>query len=144
MAPMTSQRAEEFLTEPHVAVLSVSRSDRGPLAVPVWYEYADGRIRIVTSPDSLHGRIVQQTGRATLTVRAEEYGDADALESYVMVEGPATFTDEDTEPIVRRIRRRYHRGPRTEDWVNRPVRTTERALLIEPQRIISHEWTEHL
>jgi nitroimidazol reductase NimA-like FMN-containing flavoprotein (pyridoxamine 5'-phosphate oxidase superfamily) len=141
---MAPERIEEFLQEPHVAVLSVSRNGRGPHAVPVWYEYADGLIRIVTAPDSLHGRIVQKKGRATFTVRSEDYADASTAESYVMVEGPATFTDEDTEPIVRRIRRRYHRGPRRAEWVDRPVRTGERVLVIEPQTIVSSEWAEQL
>jgi nitroimidazol reductase NimA-like FMN-containing flavoprotein (pyridoxamine 5'-phosphate oxidase superfamily) len=141
---MAPERIEEFLREPHVAVLSVSRSGRGPHAVPVWYDYADGLIRIVTSPESVHGRIVQRTGRATLTVRAEDYADASTMESYVMVEGPAAFTDEDMEPIVRRIRRRYHQGPRRDEWVDRPIRTSERALVIEPESIVSNEWAEQL
>lgn len=32
---------EQFLAEPHVAALSVSAGpDRGPLTVPVWYQYS--------------------------------------------------------------------------------------------------------
>src|SRR5262249_35219098 len=134
----------EVLAGPHVAVLSVSRTGRGPLAIPVWYEYADGLIRIVTAPDSLHGRVVRQAGHATVTIRGEAYGDAEASEGYVFAEGPARFTGEDVEPIVRRLRRRYHPGPRSEEWGDRPIAAGDQALVIEPKTIVGREWTEHL
>lgn len=42
MALARSER-EKFLAEPHVAALSVDAGpDRGPLSVPIWYQYAPG------------------------------------------------------------------------------------------------------
>ena len=41
--PMTEQERQRFLTERHIAVLSVaSDSERPPLTVPVWYGYQPG------------------------------------------------------------------------------------------------------
>jgi nitroimidazol reductase NimA-like FMN-containing flavoprotein (pyridoxamine 5'-phosphate oxidase superfamily) len=136
---MTPDQVEQHLQGAHVAVLSVPRSERGPVAVPVWFEFADGRFMIVTSPDTLHGRLVRRAGRTTITVHSERYGDDDMLEWYVMAEGPATFTDEDIEPIVRRTRSRYHGGQRIDEWLARPIDPAERVLVIEPQTLTGHE-----
>jgi nitroimidazol reductase NimA-like FMN-containing flavoprotein (pyridoxamine 5'-phosphate oxidase superfamily) len=40
---LTEQERQEFLAQPHIAVLSVaSGSDRPPLTVPIWYGYQPG------------------------------------------------------------------------------------------------------
>lgn len=40
---LSKQEREQFLAEPHIAALSVSAGDkRGPLTVPVWYQYTPG------------------------------------------------------------------------------------------------------
>ena len=50
---MSRAERETFLAETHVAILSVAEAGRGPLAVPVWYEYEPGRdVRIVTGGKS--------------------------------------------------------------------------------------------
>ena len=34
---------EQFLAEPHIAALSVAAGpDRGPLTLPIWYQYEPG------------------------------------------------------------------------------------------------------
>jgi hypothetical protein len=40
---LSKDEREQFLAEPHIAALSVSAGDkRGPLTVPIWYQYAPG------------------------------------------------------------------------------------------------------
>src|SRR4029450_6817041 len=40
---------EAFLSNTRVGILAVQQPDHGPLAVPVWYEYAPGgAVRVVT------------------------------------------------------------------------------------------------
>ena len=40
---LSKDEREQFLAEPHVAALSVSAGDkRGPLTVPIWYQYSPG------------------------------------------------------------------------------------------------------
>jgi nitroimidazol reductase NimA-like FMN-containing flavoprotein (pyridoxamine 5'-phosphate oxidase superfamily) len=37
---LSKEEREQFLAEPHVAALSVGAGDkRGPLTVPIWYQY---------------------------------------------------------------------------------------------------------
>jgi len=38
---LSKEEREQFLAEPHIAALSVSAGDkRGPLTVPIWYQYS--------------------------------------------------------------------------------------------------------
>ena len=40
---LSKEEREQFLAEPHIAALSVSAGDkRGPLTVPIWYQYTPG------------------------------------------------------------------------------------------------------
>lgn len=144
---MTESEIEDYLTEPHVAVLSTNRRARGPVAVPLWYEFTDGRFWLITARESLHGRLIQQTGRATLTFHSEDYGDLYTVERYVMAEGPIAFTDDDIVSAIQRIRGRYYVGPRAIEWINRPLSPeTQRqhVAVLSPERISGYAWEESL
>lgn len=144
---MEQSEIERFLAAPHVPVLSVSRQGRGPVAVPIWCEYSDGRFFLITSRDSLHGRIIRRTGRAALTFHWEDYGESHTVEAYVMAEGPIEFTDDDIRPVVHRIRKRYYTGPRSAEWVNRPLAPEtlrQRVAVLNPEKLSGYRWEESL
>jgi nitroimidazol reductase NimA-like FMN-containing flavoprotein (pyridoxamine 5'-phosphate oxidase superfamily) len=85
---MTVAEREAFLADVHVAVLSVERPDRAPLAVPVWYGYSPGStVTIITSPTSRKGLLIAEAGRFSLCVQTEM-----APYKYVTVEGPVEDT----------------------------------------------------
>jgi len=95
---------ENFLAEPHVAALSVSAGQaRGPLTVPIWYQYArGGEAWVLTEAGSRKARLIEAAGRFTLmaervmpTVR------------YVSVEGPVTRAVPGTDELLREIAARY-------------------------------------
>src|SRR3954447_644206 len=50
---------DRFLAEPHIAALSVSAGpDRGPLTVPIWYQYTPGgEAWVLPPPDSRKARV---------------------------------------------------------------------------------------
>ncbi len=104
---MSSSALDAYLREPHVAILSVSRAERGPVAVPVWYDYDGTAFRLSTSPASLHSQLMVHRGRATLTMHSERYEGLGGEESYAIAEGPIAFTDEALEPLLRRLLLRY-------------------------------------
>lgn len=144
---MTESEIAEYLAHPHVAVLSTSRRERGPVAVPLWYDYTDGRFWLITARESLHGRIIQKRGRATLTFHSEDYGDSRTIERYVMAEGPMAFTDDDIVPVIQRIRVRYYTGPRAAEWINRPLppeTLRQRVAVLIPERLSGYVWEESL
>src|SRR5215472_6288218 len=95
---------EFFLAEPHVAALSVSAGQgRGPLTVPIWYQYAPGgEAWVLTEASSRKARLIEATGRFTLMV--------DRLmptTRYVSVEGPVTRTVPGTDELLLEITARY-------------------------------------
>lgn len=43
---LSKEEREQFLAEPHIAALSVYAGDkRGPLTVPIWYQYTPAASR---------------------------------------------------------------------------------------------------
>ena len=61
---LTSGERENFLTEPHIAALSVaSGSERGPLVVPIWYQYRPGgEAWVLTAPGSRKAELIEAAG----------------------------------------------------------------------------------
>jgi hypothetical protein len=95
---------ESFLAEPHIAALSVSAGqDRGPLTVPIWYQYAPGgEAWVLTEAGSRKARLIETAGRFTLMVERVM-----PTVRYVSVEGPVTRTVPGTDELLREITERY-------------------------------------
>jgi len=74
---------EELLQAPLPAVLATERVAGGVHAVPVWYLYQDGELRVITGKNSIKVRNALRTGRATLCVQRSQGNDL----RYVTVEG---------------------------------------------------------
>ncbi|MBA0127360.1 pyridoxamine 5'-phosphate oxidase family protein [Haloechinothrix sp. YIM 98757] len=103
MALSVAER-EAFLAEPHIAALSVSAGpERGPLTVPIWYQYTPGgEVWVLTSADSRKARLIHEAGRFTLMVERLE-----PSVRYVSVEGPVTRTLPGTGEQMREMAARY-------------------------------------
>lgn len=86
---MSDAERDEFLRGVHVGVLSIQRDDKGPLAVPVWYDVDDGDIVIMMSNSSVKAKLLRRFGRASFTVQ-----DESLPYKYVMVEGPVSVSNE--------------------------------------------------
>jgi hypothetical protein len=95
---------ESFLAEPHIAALSVSAGqDRGPLTIPIWYQYTPGgEAWILTEARSRKARLIEAAGRFTLMVERTM-----PTTRYVSVEGPVTRTIPQTDELLREITERY-------------------------------------
>jgi hypothetical protein len=80
---MSTAEREKFLAGVHVGIVGIPRAGRGPLTVPIWYDYKPGgKVWMITSPTSLKGRLLQETDRITLCAQNEA-----PPYSYVSVEG---------------------------------------------------------
>jgi len=97
MADMTVAEREAFLADLHVGILSIGRDGKGPLALPIWYQYEDGVVMIWMSGDSVKATLLRRHGRASMTVQNET-----PPYQYVMVEGPVTVapSDRDILPVA--------------------------------------------
>ncbi|GGZ96431.1 pyridoxamine 5'-phosphate oxidase [Streptomyces subrutilus] len=88
---LSDTEREQFLAEPHIAALAVdagAEGGRGPLTVPIWYQYAPGGdIWIMTGRASRKAELIAAAGRFTLMVDRVE-----PTIRYVSVEGPVVST----------------------------------------------------
>lgn len=87
---LTPEERQLFLAEPHIGALSVSAGpDRGPLTVPIWYQYTPGEdLWVVTGPESVKMRRIRAAGRFSLMVQRVQ-----PTVRYVSVEGPLTAVE---------------------------------------------------
>lgn len=127
---------EQFLAEPHVAALSVSAGpNRGPMTVPIWYQYTPGgEVWVLTSAGSRKARLIEAAGRFGLMV--------DRLEPtirYVSVEGPVTRTVPGTEELLSELSGRYLPKEKVPAYLEfaRAELGEQIAIHLRPQRWLS-------
>jgi hypothetical protein len=96
MARMTREEAEAFLASTDhsgTAILAVARPKRGPLVVPLSFQFADGVFSFASKPSRRHAKAFEAAKRASLIVHHERYGEGVHVERYVAAEGPIGFED---------------------------------------------------
>jgi hypothetical protein len=127
---------ELFLAEPHVAALSVSADPgRGPLTVPIWYQYAPGgEAWVLTEVWSRKVRLIEAAGRFTLMVERVV-----PTVRYVSVEGPVTRTVPGTDELLREIAARYLPPEKVPAYIEfaRVDFGEQVAIYLRPQRWLS-------
>ena len=58
---MSVAERQLFLSQLHVGVLALNQPGRGPLTVPVWYDYRPGEaLWFITDRDSRKGRLLDR------------------------------------------------------------------------------------
>lgn len=101
---LSAAEREAFLALPHVAVISIAMPGRGPLTVPIWYQYAaGGELGLWMDGTSAKARALLREGRFSLCVQ-----DTTRPYRYVSVEGPVTRSAPiDLEAELRPLVARY-------------------------------------
>jgi hypothetical protein len=123
---------EFFLAEPHVAALSVSAGPaRGPLTLPIWYQYAPGgEAWVLTEAASRKARLIEAAGRFTLMVDRVL-----PTVRYVSVEGPVTRTVPGTDALLREITERYLPPEKVAAYLEFAAELGEQvAIYLRPER----------
>jgi hypothetical protein len=127
---------ELFLAEPHIAALSVSAGqDRGPLTVPIWYQYEPGgEAWVLTEAGSRKTRLIEAAGRFTLMVERVL-----PTVRYVSVEGPVTRTIPGTDELLREITVRYLPPEKVPAYLEfaKTELSEQVAIYLRPQRWLS-------
>lgn len=121
---MTAAERTEFLGNNHVAIIAIERTDKPPLAVPIWYRLDEaGDIEIWTELGSLKERCIRASGRFSLAVQQET-----TPYRYVSVGGPASIRESATSADVLPIVRRYVSDDEMDDYLAENY--TDKAVLI--------------
>jgi nitroimidazol reductase NimA-like FMN-containing flavoprotein (pyridoxamine 5'-phosphate oxidase superfamily) len=133
---MTKDEREAFLAGVHVGVLAIERPGRGPLALPIWYQFTDGVIEIGMDGDSLKATLLRAAGRATMTVQTET-----PPYKYVCVAGPVTVLAEQRDDFE--MANRYL-GPELGRWYADTNPSTERSVIarLEPESFITMDFAK--
>jgi nitroimidazol reductase NimA-like FMN-containing flavoprotein (pyridoxamine 5'-phosphate oxidase superfamily) len=120
---MTRAEREAFLADVHVGVLAVDEPGRGPMALPIWYQYTDGVVIIGMDGGSLKARLLRAAGRATLTVQTEV-----PPYLYASVEGPVRVLSEQRDDLEMATR---YLGPEMGAWYAENNASTEASVVVE-------------
>lgn len=101
---LSKAEREEFLAEPHIAALSVAAGpDRGPLTVPIWYDYTPGaQAWVLTGKTSKKAQLIRAAGRFTLMIE-----QSDPRIRYVSVDGSVAREEPSTPELLRTMAARY-------------------------------------
>lgn len=101
---LSKDEREQFLAEPHIAALSVSTGEgRGPLTVPIWYQYTPGGdLWFTTGAGSRKHQLIESSGHVSLMVDRVE-----PTVRYVAVEGPVLRIEPGTDAQLVEMTRRY-------------------------------------
>ncbi|HEX4224242.1 MAG TPA: pyridoxamine 5'-phosphate oxidase family protein [Pseudonocardiaceae bacterium] len=113
MALNTADR-EAFLAQPHIGALAIAAGpDRGPLTLPIWYQYAPGGdLWFMIEKRSRKTPLIQAAGRVSLMVDRVE-----PTVRYVSVEGPVVNTEPGTPEQLREMAGRYLTGERLDAYL---------------------------
>ena len=130
---------ESFLAEPHVAALSVSAGPgRGPLTLPIWYQYTPGgEAWVLTEARSKKVRLIEATGRFSLMVDRVM-----PTTRYVSVEGPVTRTIPETEELLREITERYLPPDKVQAYLDfaKTELTEQVVIYMRPERWLTADF----
>jgi len=138
MPRMSRQEVDEHLARGGLmAILSVSRPDQGPIAVPLAYLWEDGRFLLMTPPESGHGKHMKRTGRATVTIHDERFAGNEVDQWYVMAEGTVEYTERDALPLARRLLTKDRGREYAVQWLEamRPALENNWVAVLTPDRI---------
>jgi hypothetical protein len=135
---LTAAEREQFLAEPHIAAFSVPAGPgRGPLTVPIWYQYEPGgEAWILTEATSRKVPLIEAAGCFSLMVER-----VTPTTRYVSVEGPVTHTIRGTDELRREMAERYLSPEKAAAYleVAQAEFDEEIAIYLRPRRWLSSD-----
>ncbi len=134
--PMDEAEVLAFLREPvRTASVATVRKDGRPHVAPVWYDVDDdGTIVFTTGATTAKGYAIRRTGQVALVVQ-----DDQPPFSFVVVEGPATWSDDldEVRAWATRLGGRYMGADRAEEYGARNGVPGELLIRVTPERVVS-------
>ena len=136
MPAMTKEEKQDFLAGLHVGVLSLSDNPKGPLTVPIWYDYEPGgELWFITGPNSLKGKLLKVGVRLSLMAQSEE-----PPYKYVSIEGPVVSIDEATNNDLLAMAIRYLGKDGGEQYAKNSESGGGVIVRVKPERWLSVDY----
>ena len=131
MAVFTPEQ-EEFLQENMFCILSTIRKDGSPQSTPVYYLYENGRLYISVTRTRAKTRNVLRDPRVSMVVLKVERPFP-----HMQITGTATITEDDLEPLSRRIFSRFM--PNLPDNFTEMLKEQQRrVMVVTPERALTN------
>lgn len=135
---LSREEREQFLTEPHIASLSVFAGEgRGPLTVPIWYQYTPGgEPWVLTGTGSRKHQLIEAAGYFTLMAERLE-----PTVRYVAVDGAVSRIEPSTDEQLEEVTRRYLSGESADNYLKfaREELGENVAIYMKPQHWLSSD-----
>ena len=144
--PLTEEEQQQYLAEPHIAVLSVASDGvRPPLITPVWYNYEPGGM--ITFYTNTQGRITRKTRLIERSGVLSILVQHDAMPyKYVTVEGTVVKVDRPPQPDqMLAIARRYLPEEHAQGYVRGELAVAKNEAVlytIRPDRWMSLDFSQ--
>jgi PPOX class probable F420-dependent enzyme len=134
MPRLNPQEIDAYLAGPHVAHFASIRPDGTPHVSPVWYQWEDGKITVVSGDSAVKTRNVRKNPKVAISVATDEWPY-----QYVILEGDATIDSENLRETVRSIFSRYEGAERGEQDANELIESDQAlvAIVISVNRVMS-------
>lgn len=100
--------------------------------------FVAGVFKMITTPDSLHGRLMRATGRATLTIHHDELLERKLTQWYVMAEGAVAFTDEEPGDLLTSILEKDRGANHLEEWTDQAMVNVGPVAVLTPTRLAGY------
>ncbi|XVQ06422.1 pyridoxamine 5'-phosphate oxidase family protein [Spirillospora sp. CA-255316] len=123
---LSPDEREKFLAEPHTASVSVHLdASRGPMTVPIWYQYVPGgEPWIMSGAETRKTKAIEAAGCFTLMVQRLE-----PTRRYVAVGGAVTRIETATQDEINELCYRYLDGDAAERHVDFLKRRGENLVI---------------
>ena len=132
---MSAEERRAFLLAPgRTGHLATVRGDGRPHAAPIWFTLDGDDVLFNTAADTVKGRNLQRTGRASLSV------DLSVLPyAFVHIEGPVTIEDDPDafRPWSRQISAKYVPFDEVETFTERNAVAGELLIRLTPETIVA-------
>jgi hypothetical protein len=132
---MSDDERRAFLSAgTRTGVLSTVRQDGSPHGAPVWFVLDGDAVVFTTGRNTVKGRNLRRTGRATLTV-----DEAVPPFSFVTICGRVEISDDVDEmlPWAIALARRYMGDDRAEEFGRRNAVPVELLVRLVPERVVA-------
>lgn len=131
---LSKEDREQFFAEVHTAALSVSAgADRGPLTVPIWYQYSPGgEPWLLTGAQSRKLRLIEAAGHFSLMIERTE-----PTVRYVAVDGPVRSIEPSTDEHLVEMASRYLQGDALDRYLELARREHDESVVV---RLTPQHW----
>ena len=136
MAAISKDEKQDFLAGLHVGVLSLNNNPKGPLTIPIWYDYEPGgELWFITDPNSLKGKLLKVGVRLSLMSQSEE-----PPYKYVSIEGPVVSIDESSDDDLLAMAVRYLGEDGGKRYAENSNTSGDIIVRVKPERWLSVDY----